>query len=43
MRPFHVCAVLCAAASSAFAQDAISYRVVATNNVHHAEGDAGGG
>jgi hypothetical protein len=31
MRPFLVCAVLCAAASSAFAQDAISYRVVATN------------
>ena len=32
MRSFLVCAVvLCAAASSAFAQDAISYRVVATN------------
>ena len=31
MRLFLVCAVLCAAASSAFAQEAISYRVVATN------------
>jgi hypothetical protein len=31
MRPFLVCAVLCAAASPAFAQDTISYRVVATN------------
>ena len=31
MRAFLACAVLCAAASSALAQDAISYRVVATN------------
>jgi hypothetical protein len=31
MRPFLVCAVLCAAVSTAFAQDSISYRVVATN------------
>ena len=31
MRLFLVCAVLCAAASAVFAQDSISYRVVATN------------
>jgi hypothetical protein len=31
MRLFLVCAVLCAAASTALAQDSISYRVVATN------------
>src|SRR5687768_14133310 len=31
MRAFLVCAVLCAAVSSAFAQESIEYRVVATN------------